>query len=179
MALPLLPLLMAAPGIISGVSNLFGQKRRKAQEDKASQGISQLADVFRGQLSGNYFDTPEASRTMTEITNNQNQNQRAINATGATQGLTDESKIAMMGKNNEATANAIGSVAGSGQIWRDRTQQNYGNQLAQFFQTGQTNRRNFNQSLQNVLGPLQDGINTAVGAGAFDGVKLFGGRRKV
>jgi hypothetical protein len=178
MAVQLLPLLLqAAPGIASGVANLFGRKRRKAQEDKASTGISQLADVFRGQLSGNYFDTPEASQAMTNITNNQNQNNRAINAIGATAGLTDEAKIAMLGKNNEATAGAMGSLAGSGQIWRDRTQQNYGNQLSQLFQVGQQNRGNFNQSLQNVLGPLQDGINTAVGSGAFDGMKLFGRRK--
>lgn len=169
---------MAAPGVISGSANLFGGKRRRAEEQKASQGISQLADVFRGQLSGNYFDTPEASRAMTDIRQNQNQQNQAMQSTGAMMGLTDEAKISMMGKGNDATANAMGNLAGSGQIWRDRTQQNYSNQLGQLFQVGQQNRGNFNNSLQNVLGPLQQGINAGISAGAFDGMTIFNGKNK-
>lgn len=175
MAVPLLPLLMAAPGVISGVSNLFGRRRRQREEDKASRGISQLTDVFKQGLQGNFFDTPEAQRAITQILQNQDNQRRQINNTSAVSGATDEAKLSMFGRMNENTANAMGGMAGSGQLWRDRQLQQYQGSLGQLFGVGQANRQNFNQSLQNILGPLQEGINAGVSAGAFDGMNLFGG----
>lgn len=178
MAIPLLPILTALPGVIDGVSSLFDGKRRNSQEKKASEGISNLTDVFKTSLEGNYLDTPEGARIMAEIVKNQQENTRDLNATAETTGMTDEAKIAYQGKNNEAGANAIGKVASGADIWRQRTQQQYGNSLGTLFEVGQTNRGNFNQSISNITQPLQGAIDTAANTGAFDGLEIFGKKKK-
>jgi hypothetical protein len=168
MAIPLLPLLSAAPGLISGAANPFGARRRRKEEEKASSGLSQLSDMFRGQLEGNYMDTGEAQGAMTGLRQNQADNNRAINSTAATTGMTDEAKIAMMGKNNEATAGGMSNLARSADLWRTRLQQMYGGSLSNLFSVGQQNRQNFNSSLSNILNPLSQGLGAGINAGAFD-----------
>jgi hypothetical protein len=170
MAAPLLlPLaLKALPGVASGIANLFGAKRRRQQEDKAGMGISQLTDLFKQQLQGDYFDTGEAQAAMTQIEDSQINNNRAINASAATMGMTDEARIGMMGKNNAATAGGMSNLARSADLWRQRITQQYGNSLGSLFQVGQTNRGNFNKSLQNIFNPMQSAVDGAVDLGAFD-----------
>lgn len=169
MATPLLPLLLtAAPGMISGVANLFWAKRRRQEEDKATAGISQLADIFRQQLSGDYFDTAEAQGAMTGILQNQQQNQNAINSTAASTGMTDEARIAMMGRNNEATAGGMSDLARSADLWRSRLLNQHQGALSNLYQVGQQNRQNFNNSLSNILNPLSEGIAGGFNSGAFD-----------
>lgn len=166
---PLLGLaLQTTPGIISGMANIFGRQRRRQQEDKASQGISQLADLFREQLSGDYFNTPEAQGAITEIMQNQQDNQRMIDNTASVTGMTDEAKIAMMGRNNQATAGGFSNLSRSAELWRNRIQQMYGSQLNNLFQVGQQNRQNFNNSLANILNPLSQAIGEGINAGVFD-----------
>ncbi|MBT0811050.1 hypothetical protein KIH41_07125 [Litoribacter ruber] len=166
---PLLGLaLNAAPGIISGVANLFNQGRRQSQEDHAAQGIRQLSDVFGQQLQGNYMDTAEAQGAVTQIEDNQQQNNRAIQSQSATMGMTDEARIAMMGQNNQASSGAFSNLAQSADLWRSRLLNQKQGALGNLYQIGQQNRQNFNQSLHNVLNPLQGAIDGAMNAGVFD-----------
>jgi hypothetical protein len=177
MPLPLLPLIAAAPGIVSGVANVFGAKRRRAEEQKASAGISQLSDVFSSQLKGNYMDTAEASGAMNAMKNQHQENNQMIDATAAQSGMTDEAKIAMMGRNNQATAGGMSNMAQSADLWRSRLLNQKQGALGNLFQVGQANRQNFNQSLSNVVNPLAQGLGGAINAGAFDDAYI--GKRKV
>lgn len=173
MAVPLLPLLTMLPGVIQGVSSLFDRGRRKREEQKASRGISNLADVYKTSLEGNYMDTPEVQRILAELQKQQGQNTRAINATGATTGMTDEAKIATMGRQNEATAGTVGNIASGGDLWRQRTQQLYGQGLNNLFNVGQANRQNFNNNIASITQPLNESIGAGINAGAFDGMEIF------
>lgn len=168
MAGPLLPIaLAAAPGLIGGVANLFGAKRRKKEEQKASSGISQLADIFDQQLTGDYFDTGEAKGAITEITKNQQENNNAINSTASSTGMTDEARIAMMGKNNQATATGFSNLAQMAALWRSRLLNQKQGALSNLYQIGQQNRQNFNNSLSAVLNPMSSAIGAGMNAGAF------------
>lgn len=178
MAIPLLPVLSALPGVIEFGANLFDRRRRKNQEDKAMKGISNLSDVFKTSLEGNYMDTPEVTRILAEIQKNQNANTRATNAAGASTGMTDEAKIAYAGQNNKASADAIGGIAGGADIWRRGVQKQYGDSLATLFDAGQANRANFNESISNITQPLKDSIDGAANSGAFDGITIFNKRKK-
>lgn len=169
MALQFLPLLAgAAPGILSGLSNLFDKKRRKAEEGKASTGISQLVDVFKEQMGSNYYDSAEAQGAMTAIRENEQENLGQIDATANINGLTDEARIAMRGKQNKATAGAFSDLSRSADLWRRRNQQAYQGGLSQLFAVGNQNRQNFNNSMQNIFGPLQDSVSGAINSGLFD-----------
>lgn len=166
MALP--ALLAAAPALISGVSQLFGNKRRKREEEKATAGMSRMSDIFSEQLEGDYMDTSEATGAMTQIDQNQQANLAQINANSATQGLTDEARIAMMGRSQQATSGAIGGLAKSADLWRQRLLQQKQGALGSLYQVGQQNRQNFNQSISNIVNPLQKSIDTGFSSGAFD-----------
>lgn len=168
MALP--ALLAAAPALISGVSQLFGNKRRKREEEKATAGMSRMSDIFSEQLEGDYMDTSEATGAMTQIDQNQQDNLAQINANSATQGLTDEARIAMMGRSQQATSGAIGGLAKSADLWRQRLLQQKQGALGNLYQVGQQNRQNFNQSISNIVNPLQKSIDTGFSSGAFDGM---------
>jgi hypothetical protein len=169
-------LLSLLPGLISAGGSLFDRKRRRNEEQKASSGISNLTDVFKRNLEGNYMDTPEVQRILSELFKRQNEQTRGINATAATTGMTDEARIGYQGKANEATSNAIGGLAGGADIWRRSQQQAYGNSLKDLFTVGQTNRANFNQSLSNITQPLNDAIGSGISSGGFDAMTLFGGK---
>jgi hypothetical protein len=165
----LLPLaLKALPGAASGIANLFGQRRRRMQEDKASQGISQLSDVFRQQLQGNYFDTSEAQGAIEQLKNSYMENNRAIEAQAGSQGLTDEARIAMMGRNKEAKATGMSNLGRSANLWRNQVMNQYQGSLGQLFQFGQANRNNFNRGLENIFAPLQSAVDGSIDLGAFD-----------
>lgn len=170
MALPLLAAagIQALPAVAGFVGNLFDRKRRKREEGKASAGISNLADVFKQQLGSNYFNTAEGTNAMREIDENAMEQTDQINATANMSGMTDEARIAMMGKNMKAKQGAYAGLAGNSDLWRQRNLQNYGGALGQLFQVGMANRQNTNNSIQNIVGGMQGGIDGAMNVGAFD-----------
>jgi hypothetical protein len=170
MALPLLAQagIMAAPAIAGFAGNLFDRKRRRGQEDKAAAGISNLADVFKQQLGQNYFNTAEGTNAMREIDEDSQNNLNQINATANMSGMTDEARIAMLGKNMKAKSGALAGLSGNSDLWRQRNLQNYGGALGQLFQVGMANRQNTQNSLNNIVGGMQGGIDGAMNVGAFD-----------
>lgn len=171
MALPLLAMgLSAAPSIISGIGQLFGGKRRKKQENKAAGEISKLSDVFSQQLNQDYFDTGEAQGAIQEFENYQDGQMDEINAAGNINGLTDEAKISMMGNANKNAQGFFANLARSGQLWRQNLLNQKQGALSSLYQIGQNNRQNFNNSLSNIVNPLQQSIDTGFTSGAFDGL---------
>ncbi|MDR7130330.1 hypothetical protein J2X69_002680 [Algoriphagus sp. 4150] len=166
MALPLIA--AALPSVIGGISNLIGSGKRKREEEKASASQSQLVEMFKSQLGQSYFDSAEGMGASTQIQQNQQDMNNQINTTANINGLTDEARIAMMGKNNMATAGAYADLSKAGDFWRQRNMQQYQGALGGLFNMGQQNRANRNQSIQNILGPLQQGIDTANSLGAFE-----------
>lgn len=160
--------LKAAPAVAGFIGNLLGKKRRQLEEDKASLGITNLADIFKSQLGVDYFDSAEGMAAMKEIDQNADSNMDDINATANINGLTDEARIAMMGQNMKAKQGAYSGLARNSDLWRQRNMQNYQGALGQLFQVGQANRRNFNNSLQNVVGGFQTAVDGAINVGAFD-----------
>jgi len=171
MPLPLAALaLSAAPGLIGGIGQLFGQKRRKKEEDKAMDGIQSMADVFSGQLQGNYFDTAEAQGAIGEFKGMQDEQMDEINATSNINGLTDEARIAMMKNQNKNSQGFFSNLARSGDLWRSRLLNQKQGVMSQLFGAGMMRRNNFNNSLSNIVNPLQESINTGFSSGAFDGM---------
>ena len=170
MAAPLLlPLaLKAAPAVAGLIGNLFDKKRRKREEGKASMEISNLADIVKSQLGQAYFDSAEGMAAMKEIDQNAATQMDDINATANINGLTDEARIALMGQNMKAKQGAYSGLARNADLWKQRNMQNYQGALNNLFQVGQTNRRNFNNSLQNVVGGFQTAVDGAFNVGAFD-----------
>lgn len=169
MPLPLLPLLIgAAPGILSGVSNIFDKKRRKQQEGKASTGVSQLVDTLKEQMGTNYWDSAEATGAVNAIKDNEQENLNQIDATAAINGMTDEAKLASRGKVMKSSASAFADLSRSANLWRMRNQQAYQGGLEQLFGVGNQNRQNFNNSMQNIFGPMQESVSGAFNAGLFD-----------
>ena len=160
--------LQAAPALIGGVANMFDKNRRDAQEGKASKGYSKLTDLLKGNLGLDYFDSTEAMGAMKEIDSNSSSAMDQINATANVNGLTDEARIALMGKNMQAKQGAYSGMARNADLWRQRNIQSYAGSLSGLFNIGQQNRANFNQSLSNVTNSMQGGIDGAVNAGAFD-----------
>jgi len=176
MALPLLAMaaIQAAPAVAGFIGNLIDKKRRRGQEDKAAAGISNLGDIFKQQLGGNYFDTAEASGAMREIDDNASGDIRQINASANMGNLTDEARIGMLGQVNRAKQAGYGQLARGADIWRQRNLQNYGGALSQLFQVGMTNRANTQNSLNNIVGGMTSGIDGAVNAGLFDNMGKAG-----
>lgn len=164
--------IQAIPAITGLLGNLFDKKRRKNEEQKASGGISNLADIFKGQMSQDYFDSAEGMSTMREIDENSDENMEEINASANMNGLTDEARIAMMGKNMKAKQGAYSGLSGQSSLWRQRNQQLYQGALGQLFSVGYANRQNQQNSMNNIVGGMQNGIDGAVNAGVFD--KMLG-----
>lgn len=170
MPLPLLAMagIQAIPAVTGFIGNLIDKKRRKREEGKASQGISNLADIYKQQLGQDYFQSAEGMGAMQQIDENASEQSDMINATANVNGLTDEARIAMMGKNNKAKQAGYGNLAQGANLWRQRQLNAYGGTLGQLFQVGQTNRANTNNSLNNIVGGMQMGIDGAMNAGLFD-----------
>lgn len=170
--LPLLPALMsAAPGIISGIGQLFGGKRRKEQENQATSGMNSLAQMLKAQLSGDYMDTGEAQGAIRSFKDNQTEQMNQINAMSNVNSLTDEARIAMMRNQNKNSQGFFNQLAQNGDLYRSRLTNQYQGVMSNLFGMGQQNRQNFNQSLSNIVNPMQDGINSGFASGAFD--KMF------
>jgi len=165
----------AAPAIAGFIGNLMDRSRRKREENKASAGISNLADIFKNQLGQDYFDSAEGSAARRTIDNEFDENANEINAVGNINGLTDEAKIAMMGKNMKAKQGALSGLAGNSNLWRQRGMMNYQGVLGQLFEVGMNNRFNTNNSINNIVGNMKTGLDGAMNAGVFD--KMLGGGR--
>lgn len=170
MALPLIAAagIQAIPALAGLFGNLFDNKRRKREEGKASAGVSNLADIFKAQLGQDYFDSAEGLGAMTEIDENSDEYLDQINATANMGGLTDEARIAMMGKNMKAKQGAYAGLAQNANLWRQRNLQNYQGVLGQLFGMGATNRRNHQNSMNNIVGGMQGAMDGATNAGVFD-----------
>jgi hypothetical protein len=176
-----LPLLAAAgisaiPAVTGLIGNLLGGKRRKREEEKASKGISGLTDIYKSQMGQDYFDSSEGLSTMRQIDENSSSNMDDINASANMNGLTDEARIAMMGQNMKAKQGAYSGMAGQASLWRQRNQQMYQGALGQLFSVGFANRQNQQNSMNNIVGGMQGGIDGAMNAGVFD--KMLGGMGK-
>lgn len=165
--------LQAATAALGFIGNLLGKKRRRQQEDKASTGFSQLTDLLRGQLNQDYFDSTEAMGAMKEIDQYSSSFMDEINATANVNGLTDEARIALMGKNIGAKQQAYTGLSRNADLWRQRALQNYQGSLWQLFSAGMANRQMQQNSLNNIVGGAQGAIDGAFSIGAFD--KLLGG----
>lgn len=166
---------MAAPAVAGLIGNLLDRKRRKREEDKASAGISNLTDIFKEQMGQDYFSSAEGSNAMREIDENAQENMNAINASAGMNGLTDEARIAMMGRNMKAKQGAYAGLAGQSNLWRTRNQQMYQGALGQLFNVGMANRENRQRSINNIVSGLQGGIDGGLNAGLFDSLGKKGG----
>lgn len=163
------------PSLFGLAGNLIDKKRRKKEEGKAGQGIGDLTDIFKSQLGQDYFSSSEGLGAMKEIDEESDENMDQINATANVNGMTDEARIAMMGQNMKAKQGALSGLSGQASLWRQRTLQNYGGSLQNLFSVGMTNRRNFQNNLNNVTSQMQTGIDGAMNAGVFD--KLLAGNK--
>jgi hypothetical protein len=172
-AMPLpLAAIGAIPGALGFITNLIGGKRRRNQEEKATKGFSQLTDLLRGNLNQDYFDSTEGMGAMQEIDDNASSFMDNINATANMSGMTDEARIALMGKSIGAKQDAYAGLARNSDLWRQRALQNYQGSLQQLFSAGMVNRGLQNQSMNNIVGGAQGAIDGATAVGALDG--LFG-----
>lgn len=168
--------LQFAPALMGLFGNMMDKKRRGQQEDKASAGFSQLTDLLRGQLNQDYFDSTEAMGAMKAIDQNADNFLGKILGTANVNGLTDEARIALMGKNIGAKQQAYTGLSRNADLWRQRALQNYQGSLGQLFEAGMTNRGMFQNSLNNIVGGAQKAIDGATSTGAFD--KLFAGKKE-
>lgn len=176
MALPLAALaISAAPGIIGGIGQLIGRKRRLQEEEASMQGLRSLSDVFSNQLQGDYMDTGEAQGAIREFKDMQSSQMDEINATANINGLTDEARIAMMKNNNKNAQGFFSNLARSGDLWRSRLLQQKQGITGQIFDAGMMRRQNFNNSLSNIVNPLSDSISTGFSSGAFNGLLMKNG----
>jgi hypothetical protein len=170
MALPLLAMagIQAIPGIAGLLGNMFDGRRRRREEGKAAMGISNLADIFKQQLGQDYFDSAEGMGAMRQIEEDSQNNLGQINATANMSGMTDEARISMLGQNMKAKQGALGGLAQNSNLWRQRNLQNYGGTLGSLAQIGMSNRANQQNSMNNIVGGIQGGIDGAMNVGAFD-----------
>lgn len=171
MAIPLLAAgISALPGLFGGISQAFGAKRRRQQEDKAAQGISKLSDLFDSQLRMDYMDTPEAMGAIKEFEDyNDGMVQDAENMANMS-GMTDEARLAMRGNAMKNAQGFFSNLARSGNLWRNNVLNQKANTLQSLYSVGQNNRANFNNSLANILNPLSQSISSGFMSGAFDGM---------
>lgn len=169
------------PAIFGSLAQLFGKDRRKQQENAAMEQYKSVSDFFQNQVKGygqqldkGFSNSPEAQAWLQQLANISDKNQKNIDASSAMGGLTDEAKVAAMGKNNQAQSMGVSEIYKNAMRWRNllMNQQagaagQLGNVSGQMFQAGQQNRANFNQSLANILQPMQQGINTAFQSEGF------------
>lgn len=170
MAIPLLAAagIQAIPALTGLFGNLIGKKRRNQQENFAGDEIRNLADIFKQQLGIDYFDSAEGMGAMKQIDQNASDQADEINSMANMGNLTDEARIAMLGKNMSAKQNAFSGLAQQSELWRQRNQRNYQGALGQLFQAGMARRSLDNQSLNNIVGGMQGAMDGAVNAGVFD-----------
>lgn len=178
--------LSAAPAAIGMIAQLFGRKRRRKQEDAAMKNVQKVSSLFEGQiedidtqLGQSYLDNSDVQDALRQLeemgflNNKQTTNQAAIT------GATDESQIAAMGRSKKAQADFLAKLmSGAGQYrtmlfgQKGDALRGLGATSGAQFQMGQQNRANFNNSVANIIQPLQSSINAGFESGAFK----FGGK---
>lgn len=174
------------PGAIGMIAQLFGAKRRRRQEEAAMKKMEEVSGLFNGQindvdtqLSQSYLDNSDiqdAIRQLEEmgfIQNKQTTNQAAIT------GATDESQIAAMGKTKNTQADFLAKLMSGASQYRNMLFGQKGDAIRGLgtvagaqYQAGMQNRANFNNSVANIIQPLQSSINAGFESGAFK----FGGK---
>jgi hypothetical protein len=174
-------LLQAAPAIGGGLAQLFGKNRRDKQEDASMRQMQSLAEMFKGDISGieesqqaGFMNSPEAQSVIQQLKQQGVEGQRSIEAQSETNGLTDESKVAMMGKNKQAQATGMSSLMGHATNYKNmlfgqkqQAQRGLAGVTGSQYQAGMNNRKNYNDSLGNIFGNMQSGINAGFESGAF------------
>lgn len=172
----------ALPGIGSGIAQLFGNKRRKKEEELAMTKIRELAGMFEGNiddyneaLQKSYYensDVQDAIRQLTDMGLLQNEN---IDNQSTAMGSTVEAQIAAKGANKNATAKGLSGIFGNATNYRNmlfsqrgQSQRGLAGATSSLYSAGQKNRQNFNNSLQNIFGNLSQNVGSMVQSGAFD-----------
>lgn len=183
---PLLQIgLSALPGIGSGIAQLFGKKRRNKEEDAAMEQIQNLSKMFQGniedhnsQLDKSYFDNSDVQDAITQLQEMGIFGNEQIDNQAAVMGSTDEARIAAKGANNQATARGLSRIFSGATNYRNMLFNQRGNAqrgLASVtnsqYQAGQNNRQNFNNSLQNIFGNMDQSIGGLLSSGALGGQK--------
>lgn len=164
--------IQAAPALIGLFGNMLDKKRRESQEGKAAGGFSQLTDVLKGQLGQSYLGSTEGMGLMKEIDQNANSQMDQATATANMSGLTDEARIAMMGKIMAGKQNAYAGLARNSDLFRQRNLANYQGALSSLFQAGMANRQLQQNSLNNITGAAGTAVDGMTNAGVFD--NMFG-----
>lgn len=164
-----------APGIFGLLANKQDQARRNAQEGRAAAGFSKLTDILQGRLGQSYLGSTEGMGLMKEIDQNASSQMDQVNAMANMSGLTDEAKIAMMGRVMSGKQNAYAGLARNEDLFRQRNLRNYQGALSNLFQAGMANRQMQQNSLNNVVGGFQTAVDGAMNAGVFD--KLLAGNK--
>lgn len=160
--------IQAVPALIGLVGNLFDRKRQKNEEGKASKGFSSLTDILQGKLGQSYLNSAEGMGLMKEIDQNADSQMDQLTAMSNVSGMTDEARIAMMGKVLSGKQNAYAGLSRNEDLFRQRNLQNYQGALANLFQAGQWNRANKQQSLSNITQGLGGAVDGMTNAGVFD-----------
>jgi hypothetical protein len=160
--------IQAAPAIMGLFGNMMDRKRSQAQEGKAATGFSQLTDILKGRLNQSYLNSAEGMGLMKEIDQNASSQMDQLNATANVNGMTDEARIAMMGRVMAGKQNAYAGLSRNEDLFRQRNLQNYQGALGQLFQAGMANRQMKQNNLNNIVGGAQGAVDGMTNMGVFD-----------
>ena len=139
--------------------------RRRDENNPFLKEAKTLNESLKKEQEMSIFDTPEGQALLTELENMENESMRSIDAQGAVGGLTEEAKIASMGKVKGARAKALSGLSRQGTFRRNNIRTNRLRTIGQMFGMDQQLRATRNQQSAGLGQSLSDSIGNFIQMG--------------
>lgn len=148
--MPLATGLMLAPSAIKIADSLFGGGSPSAYEKE----LFKMADVFKAEAAKPLTSSREFTSGRSILDSQDKRNRKAVNASAATTGATDEARLANMQGSNEAYNQGINQLLAHAAQMRDRNRNQYMNLLGAGESAKQNRQGRRQQQFAQILDPL-------------------------
>ncbi len=104
----------------NAIGSWLANKRKREAEQQYAQEVNAIKQDLDRDINSNYLDRADARNAIRKTVDAQTEAMRQLNTDAIRGGATDEAKVAMASKLNQATADVVGNLSAAGEQHKDR-----------------------------------------------------------
>lgn len=104
----------------NAIGSWLANKRKREAEQQYAQEVNAIKQDLDRDINSNYLDRADARNAIRRTVDAQTEAMRQLNTDAIRGGATDEAKVAMASKLNQATADVVGNLSAAGEQHKDR-----------------------------------------------------------
>lgn len=104
----------------NAIGSWLANKRKREAEQQYAQEVNAIKQDLDRDINSSYLDRADARNAIRRTVDAQTEAMRQLNTDAIRGGATDEAKVAMASKLNQATADVVGNLSAAGEQHKDR-----------------------------------------------------------